>query len=218
MYTCLHIRAKERLSRHRTSGDRAQVIPARQVRPLIVTAYCLESVSRLQCREGKLRQSLADPSGEEMELGVWRDTDSWNSGNKDQRGESRTGRTRRFGLSPESLRWERYEEGTRAGERSIGKEQKTGVAPVCTGQAGEPHDPWVLGQSSQKVLPRSQTEPCLTATWQLSKQALEGSDCVQVTASKQSSQPCVGAHKYSTQQGNIQSVQRACEEAGKYDL
>lgn len=30
------------------------------MRPLIVAAYCLENVSRLQCTEGKLRQSLAD--------------------------------------------------------------------------------------------------------------------------------------------------------------
>lgn len=35
----------------------------KQVRPLIVTAYRLESVSRLQCKEGKPRQSLADPLG-----------------------------------------------------------------------------------------------------------------------------------------------------------
>lgn len=33
------------------------------MRPLIVTAYRLESVSRLQCKEGKPRQSLADPLG-----------------------------------------------------------------------------------------------------------------------------------------------------------
>lgn len=30
------------------------------MRPLIVAAYCLENVSRLQCTEGKLRQSLVD--------------------------------------------------------------------------------------------------------------------------------------------------------------
>ena len=41
------------------------VIPERQktsqVRPLIVTADCLESVSRLRRKKGKLRQSLSDP-------------------------------------------------------------------------------------------------------------------------------------------------------------
>lgn len=89
----------------------------------------LRMFSRLRCREGKLRQSLADPSKRGDGAGSLERPRQLKLMEEGPERREPHRKNMEIWSVPTSLLWEPCEEATRAGERSIRKEQK---AQSCT--------------------------------------------------------------------------------------